>query len=74
MNSNDITNLFNQISGPAMKPMESVLSHLIGGMFLGVIIAVVIGILLKAIGVNGKTAGSIAGIVFIITVAVSLMK
>jgi len=74
MNSNDMANLFNQVGGSATKSMEGVLSHLIGGMFFGVIIAFVLGFLLKAVGVNGRTAGSIAGFVFIITVTINLLK
>jgi hypothetical protein len=38
MNSNDMANLFNQVGGSATKSMEGVLSHLIGGMFFGVMV------------------------------------
>lgn len=73
MNSNDIANTFNQVTASAVKPLEGVLSRLVGGIVMGVILAMVVGLLLKAIGVNGKTAGSIAGFVFIITFAIRLL-
>jgi len=41
---------------------------------LGALIAFVFGFFLKGIGVDRRSAGRIAGIVFIITVAVCLMK
>ena len=73
MNTNDAAVFAKQATDAALKPIYGVMSHLVAGVIVGGVLAIVVKIVLQAMGVSTRKAGQVAGAVFTLCVVISLV-
>ena len=73
MNTNDAALFAKQATDAALKPIYGVMSHLVAGVIVGGVLAIVVNIMLQTMKVSPRKAGQWAGAVLILCVAGSLV-